>query len=353
MANPQPEQGFVKLANEIWNEIIRRDFSKRHKDIILFIWRLSYGCQKKTALIPKLKDFELCGVGYQNIRKELLYLSNCKVIVWDQSENIFAVNKDYDQWQISPVKGWDENRFKELVSLNIEKKQSKTSQNKKLKKYKLLFSSQNKKSLLLKIRSSGFSKQEVRLVSNPCGRRLKETPKDIFKDNIKNKRSSSCMSQSDAVHDSKDEGIPFTRQDAVPVTPVTNTDFAQDEISSEVINYRRAVIHKYLQRRGKGLHISKTDEMEIDDFIKHKVLVQTVLDGIDKAFDSFKPKHIRDEIRSLKFCSSFIFSLHASRQVKTNNNTFEKPTVQTDIAPDTSHTAEDVQAALAQLRAKG
>ncbi|MDQ6418695.1 replication protein [Paenibacillus sp. LHD-117] len=197
MANPQPEKGFVKLANEIWNEIIRRDFSKRQKDIILFIWRLSYGCQKKMALIPKLKDFEICGIGAQNIRKELDYLASCRVITWEKSASIFSVNKDYDKWQISPVRGWDDDRFRELISENlgaqtsqIEKKA--TSQIKKFSpsklNIKLLSTSQNKKLRLLKTRSYNFLKQEVQLPSNPCGCRRKQLSKDIIKDIIKDKK---------------------------------------------------------------------------------------------------------------------------------------------------------------------
>lgn len=199
MANPQPEHGFVKLANEIWNEIIRRDFSKRQKDIILFIWRLSYGCQKKTALVPRLKDFELCGIGQQNIRKELEFLSSCKVITWEKENNIFSVNKDYEQWQISPVRGWDEDKFRELISKNLDSKTSQnkknsTSQNKKFedvkKVVKVTYTSQNKKSLLLKLRSYHFLKQEVRRGSNPWCCKVKRLSKDNIKDNIKDSSSS-------------------------------------------------------------------------------------------------------------------------------------------------------------------
>lgn len=197
MANPQPEKGFVKLANDIWNEIIRRDFSKRQKDVILFIWRLSYGCQRKSANIPKLKDFELCGIGAQNIKKELDYLVSCRVISWDKPGNEFAVNKDYEVWQVSPVRGWDEDRFRELISLNLgaatsQNKKLETSQNKKLNEpgqtVKSLTTSQNKKLRLLKTRSRYFLKQEARLPEIPYGCRRKRVSKDIIKDNIKNKK---------------------------------------------------------------------------------------------------------------------------------------------------------------------
>ncbi len=146
MANPQLEKGFLQIANDIWDEVIRRDFTKRQKDILLFIWRLSYGCRKKMAIIPKLKHFEVCGVSPQNVTKELNYLVSCKVLNWDKESAIFQVNKDYEQWQISPVKGWDEEVFKDLIRKNLSLK---TSQNEK---------SSNKKN---------FSKQEVFNGENP------------------------------------------------------------------------------------------------------------------------------------------------------------------------------------------
>lgn len=182
MANPQTENGFLQIANEIWNEVIRRDFTKRQKDIIQFIWRLSYGCKKKTAYIPMIKDFELCGVGQSNITKELKYLVDARVISWDRESCTFSVNKDYERWQVSPVRGWDEERFKSLIHLNIEKK---TYQNDKseLKKQprKVIVTYQNKKSRLIKTISRHLSKQEVGRFSIPCRCRLERVSKERFK----------------------------------------------------------------------------------------------------------------------------------------------------------------------------
>ncbi|SDC69241.1 phage replication protein O [Paenibacillus sp. UNCCL117] len=119
VVNPQKERGYVGLANDIWDEIIRRDFTKRQKDILQFIIRMSYGCGRKTAFIPKQKDFSLCGVGENKIKSELEYLENCKVIRWDRVGNEYGLNKDYDAWQVSPVRSWDEDRYKEIIHTNI------------------------------------------------------------------------------------------------------------------------------------------------------------------------------------------------------------------------------------------
>ena len=116
----QLENGYIRIANEIWDEIIRRDFTKRQNDILLFVWRLSYGCKKKSAIIPKLQDFDICGVSPTNITKELKHLAECKVLKWDRVNMIFEINKNYEFWQISPVKGWNADRFKELIGENLK-----------------------------------------------------------------------------------------------------------------------------------------------------------------------------------------------------------------------------------------
>lgn len=120
------KRGYVGIANQIWDEVIRRDFTKRQKDILLFIWRLSYGCNQEVALIPMFKDFGLCGIGKGHIGGELKHLELCKVIT--RNGDRYQFNENYSIWQISPVRGWEEERFKELIHLNLNnaKKQRKS-----------------------------------------------------------------------------------------------------------------------------------------------------------------------------------------------------------------------------------
>jgi hypothetical protein len=120
MKNPQLENGFIRIANELYNEILRRNFTKRQQNIVLFIWRLSYGCGKKDCIIDKFNYFELAGLDKSDIKKELKYLKMCNVIQWDEQTMIFAINKDYDLWQINPNKNWDDDKFKKLIALNLK-----------------------------------------------------------------------------------------------------------------------------------------------------------------------------------------------------------------------------------------
>ncbi|WP_198023117.1 replication protein [Paenibacillus zanthoxyli] len=118
MTDSRRKRGYVGIANQIWDEVIRRDFTKRQKDVLMFLWRLSYGCNQTVAVVPRQKDFALCGVGENKAGDELKHLAACKVIF--RNGNEYRFNEDFEFWQISPVKGWDDERFKELIHLNIE-----------------------------------------------------------------------------------------------------------------------------------------------------------------------------------------------------------------------------------------
>ena len=178
MANPQLGNGYVGIANEIWDEIIRRDFSKRQKDILLFILRLSYGCNKKTALIPKLKYFVLCGIGPTHIKKELTDLQKRNVIDWDRETMVFSFQKDYERWNLSSVRDWDKAQFNELLAVNLKPKNLPKQEVTKKGSYQ-----KGNKKLTKKV-SIKLPKREVRHVPNPWRSKEKWLSKDIIKEKL-------------------------------------------------------------------------------------------------------------------------------------------------------------------------
>lgn len=117
--NPQPDDPHLRLSHQLHREIIRRKFTARQRNIIDFILTLSWGCGKPSAIIPRLKDFSLCGVRPNHIRKELLELSVVNVIHWDGAMNAFQLNKHYDQWIIEIVEGFNKKEMDSLISYNI------------------------------------------------------------------------------------------------------------------------------------------------------------------------------------------------------------------------------------------
>ncbi len=119
MANPQPDDAHLRVAHAINEELMMRDFSKRQRSILDLILRLSWGCNKHEAIIPKLKNFEICGVPQTKIKGELEYLSNALVILWDSNTNRFWFEKDYDKWKISIVRGYSKDVLGKLIHINL------------------------------------------------------------------------------------------------------------------------------------------------------------------------------------------------------------------------------------------
>lgn len=116
MANPQPDE-FTRISNELYTAIMQTDFSKRQRNILDLVIRMSYGCGKKSALLRPV-DFELVGVYKTHVRKELDYLVQAKVLFIDGE--CISLNKDYDQWRVSLVKGaTDRKRFEAVLHRNL------------------------------------------------------------------------------------------------------------------------------------------------------------------------------------------------------------------------------------------
>lgn len=119
MANPQPTDAHLRIAHSIIEQIMMRKFSLRHRNILDLILRLSWGCGKKVAIIPRLSDFELVGVGRNHVKTELMWLVNVRVINWHHPTNTFEFNKNYDEWLVPPVRKYDPQKLSEVVHLNL------------------------------------------------------------------------------------------------------------------------------------------------------------------------------------------------------------------------------------------
>ena len=121
MANVQLENGYIRIANELFDEIYKRDFSKRQINILMFIIRLSYGFGRKRTLSIKMNDFENYGVDSTKIKKELAHLVEANIIYWDTENNIFCLNKNYSIWCKNLVPEYNKERFSNLLKQQLAK----------------------------------------------------------------------------------------------------------------------------------------------------------------------------------------------------------------------------------------
>lgn len=194
MANPQIENGFTRLANELQDAFIKFKITKRQRNILDLIIRLSYGCQKKVAFIPALKYFAAFGVSKQNIRTELEKLEAARVITWDRARCFFALNKNYDEWQLEPESQFDEQSLKDLIALQlypsyspqVRKKRTQKEKEVRKKRTNIIEGSQKANSIVRKRRTHKFAKSEPRKLAKPRQDWAGGNSKDSIKDNNKN-----------------------------------------------------------------------------------------------------------------------------------------------------------------------
>jgi hypothetical protein len=110
---------FVGKELLIRSEILKRDFTKRQVNIVFMIFTFSFAYGKENALIPKLADFELCGVSKTLIKKELEKLEEIKVLTWDRDTNEFEINSPLI-WEAPYHYGYSDIRSQELFLLNLK-----------------------------------------------------------------------------------------------------------------------------------------------------------------------------------------------------------------------------------------
>ena len=86
---------------------------------------------------------------------------------------------------------------------------------------------------------------------------------------------------------------------------VPSTEPNEAEISSF-----RQIEAKYIQRRARGFDLMPNDILVIEQLLQDGIPVDTIMQGIDKAFDEYKPRFKNDRIKSMTYCEPIIRELH-------------------------------------------
>lgn len=80
MANPQIENGYTRIANELLEATAKFPFNGSQLRMILFLWRKTYGFQKKEDAIS-LSQWELgTGLNRRTIQREIRALQKMNVL---------------------------------------------------------------------------------------------------------------------------------------------------------------------------------------------------------------------------------------------------------------------------------
>jgi phage replication O-like protein O len=109
MASPQIENGHIDLATELIEFMAGYRISGEEWQVLLVIWRKTYGWHKKEDAIA-LSQFNLLSkMAKPHINRALKKLLSKKVIVIAKngntlSPNTYSFNKHYDEWVLLPKK---------------------------------------------------------------------------------------------------------------------------------------------------------------------------------------------------------------------------------------------------------
>ncbi len=98
MANPQKENGFTSIANEILEAIVRFPFAGQELRVLFFILRFSYGFQRKHADLPLTFIARGTNISRRGIAKVIKRLVSYRALV--RSESRCTFNKNWEEWLV-------------------------------------------------------------------------------------------------------------------------------------------------------------------------------------------------------------------------------------------------------------
>ena len=106
MANPQKENGYTPIANEILDHIVNLTLNGTQWRIIIVVWRYTYGFSRKNHKLSLSYISNATGMNKQQIKREIDTLIEMNILTeiskpsFNSSREL-EFNKAYDEWFIS------------------------------------------------------------------------------------------------------------------------------------------------------------------------------------------------------------------------------------------------------------
>lgn len=102
MASPQLEKGYLRIATEIIDKLIRYRLSGQEWQVLLVIWRKTYGWNKKEDRIPLSQIAKLTEISRSSAVRAIRKLGTKKILgrykKVSTNINYYRFNKDFDEW---------------------------------------------------------------------------------------------------------------------------------------------------------------------------------------------------------------------------------------------------------------
>ncbi len=101
-ANPQVEDGYIQIANELMDAMISYPFKNSELKIMLTIIRKTYGWKKKKDRLSFSQISKFSRVSIRHTKRVIKNLVIDNVILKEKmaNNNILGLNKDYYSWSL-------------------------------------------------------------------------------------------------------------------------------------------------------------------------------------------------------------------------------------------------------------
>lgn len=130
--SPQLEDGHIRIANELFDAVLRAKLKYSTQTVLLAVMRKTYGYGKKEDDISASQLGALCGMSRQHVTTALNELADLQIITKRPGTYgaVVGINKDYSKWLVaSPNLGQvHESRTRPNLG-QVSKKQGFTSPN--------------------------------------------------------------------------------------------------------------------------------------------------------------------------------------------------------------------------------
>ncbi len=119
MANPQVEDGFVRIASDIYRQLCRTRIAGQSRQVLDFIISKTWGWNKKKDAISLSQFVEGTGLCKRDICEARAALLKMNLITFIAQEGndiaaTYSIQKDFDKWKPFPKKGTFPNKGKSI-----------------------------------------------------------------------------------------------------------------------------------------------------------------------------------------------------------------------------------------------
>lgn len=104
MANPQKENGYTAIANEVMDALMRWRFSKYESSVVTCVLRKTYGYGKKDDWISLSQFVEATGIQKAHVCRALRMLLEQNIVTkgGTPAQPRYTFQKDYEKWKQLP-----------------------------------------------------------------------------------------------------------------------------------------------------------------------------------------------------------------------------------------------------------